>query len=83
MKVMCIKNGAWHSQQLGIVRDDKLSPSFGEICTVVEVLEDAYRLLEYPKNQIGNPTSFAKSRFIPLSEIDETELVNKKETVEQ
>lgn len=36
----------------------------------------SYKLYEFPP-----PYAFAKNRFIPLSEIDEMELVNEKELV--
>ncbi len=40
-----------------------------------------YQLSELSIALDGNPCSFSKRRFIPLSNIDELELVNKKEEV--
>lgn len=76
MKVICIdvsfsytRNGKPHKGA---------HPKEGEIVTVTgQDGEDYYFLLEYPT--IGKQKcSWIKSKFIPLSNIDETELVKEK-----
>lgn len=81
MTVICIKNGEWISEQIGVSK--KCNPSFGEPCTVVKENKDAYEIEEYPLNELGNPQQFLKKWFIPSSSIDETEMIReyKKELV--
>lgn len=52
-----------------------ISPEEGEIVTIMgqcSVFPNNYDIVEYPIDKNGTPQSFAKHRFIPLSEIDET-----------
>lgn len=69
MKAMCI-NGQWYSLTEGRAYDD---PKYGEIVTVTDEIKFWnslwYALEEYPAR------SFNADGFIPLSEIDETEMV--------
>jgi hypothetical protein len=56
-------------------------PKFGEVVNVsqCDVRDDHYDVQEYPLDINGNPQSIAKYRFIPLSDIDETELIKERE----
>lgn len=76
MKVMCIKNGLWKSKLLGF---GTFGPSFGDICTVNSVDGDDYWLNEWPTNEAGTPTTWHKKNFIPLSNIDEMELLEQRQ----
>lgn len=80
MKVMCIKNGEWLDDSYGSNFD--LYPSFGEIVTASQcpVYSDCFDLKEYPTDG-RRPTSWLKIHFIPLSTIDETELIKEREEV--
>ncbi len=74
MKVMCIDDRFLH-------KGEGEEPSIGEIVTVAgqcEVYPDNWDISEYPTDYIGNPWSFRKNLFAPLSDIDENELVNHK-----
>lgn len=77
MKVMCIKDGQWRGKLTG---DPAEGPKYGEVVTVVDEVttsdKDVYILQEYP-----DARGYAKKRFIPLSDIDETELVSEREAV--
>lgn len=77
MKVICIQD-KWRTFLGPSTTPD---PKFGEICTVskswVNIGVPVYNLLEY-SHQIGG---YCQSCFIPLSEIDEMELVNEKAEV--
>lgn len=80
MKVMCISN-SWYSMMYNEYNND--GPKYGEVCTVVSEICDAYILNEYPKDAYGGDQAFSKPNFIPLSSIDETTFQRnyKKETV--
>lgn len=72
MKVMCIKNGQWTTQ---------IGPKFLETVTVkgqCPVYPEAWDIVEYPINGRGRQTSFSKKYFIPILEIDETELAEQR-----
>jgi len=73
MKVMCIDDK--------FVFYDGSEPKYGEIVTAsqCQVYNECYDLAEYPKDSFGMIQSFKKIRFIPLSDIDETELVKERE----
>lgn len=75
MKVMCIDDKPMDSR--GIY------PKFGEIVTVSQcpIFPQNYDVAEYPNGKDGNPQSMRKTRFIPISDIDETELVKERELV--
>lgn len=72
MKVLCIKPDTW------IANDGKppFGPSYMETCTVIDENGDYYVLAEYEAHPIDDwPVCYHKRHFIPLSEIDETELI--------
>lgn len=77
MKVICIDDSKWHN--------DSRCPSFSEICTVEKSFlspsngSPVYSFFEYPTEPPSIYRCFAQQFFIPLSDIDETELVNEKE----
>ena len=77
MKVMCVKAGAWNG---ACIKECKphIAPSFGEICTVVgrEVTGSVtyYNLEEYG----GLENFWNSNHFIPLSDIDELELIEQR-----
>jgi hypothetical protein len=78
MRVICIDNrdGKW-----GVA--SKLLKE-GEIYTAIDCSTDntCYRIYEIPVDPSDNITIFFKKyRFIPLSEIDEKELVKERELV--
>lgn len=79
MKVICIDDRKWHS--------NSRCPVFGEVCTVEKSFispvseTPVYSFYEYPTVPPHVLRCFAQKFFIPLSEIDETELVNVKEDV--
>ncbi len=74
-RVLCIKMGEW--RYLGGMINGK-GPHFGEILTVEKEFVNfgvpVYVLAEYPESDGG----YDKSRFIPLSNIDEKELSTNK-----
>jgi len=74
MKVICID--ASRGKVYGNIPEFKE----GEILTAkqCEIYSIAYTILEYPNNLDGIPVSWLKERFIPLSEIDEMELIEKR-----
>jgi len=78
MRVMCIKNGLWLSEQVGL---NPFGPSFGEIVTVTEVDGDKYYLKEWPTNSKGRIANWHSKNFVPLSTIDETELLEQREAI--
>lgn len=73
MKVLCIKPDIW------IANDGKppFGPSYMETCTVVgEHGIEYYVLAEYLTHPVdGWPVCYNKKHFIPLSDIEETELI--------
>lgn len=74
MKVMCIRDD---------FKEKTNNPSVGEILTASQncVYPQAYDIHEYLIDFDGTPQCFLKSYFIPLSAIDETELVKERELV--
>lgn len=79
MKVMCVTdnfiNRKYNKKAINC-------PKFGEIVTVLSLNEKGYYyLLEYPKDDYGNNAVFNSSKFIPLSNIDEKELIKERELV--
>ena len=66
-----------------VVNPDVIMPKYmeevnGEQC---DVYEDGYDILEYPVDIYGFPQSIAKEHFIPLSDIDEEEMLEKRDVV--
>lgn len=76
LQVMCVKKDEWAN---------KGGPTYGEVCEVIEVYDgDSYILEGYEYNKHdGVPEAFRMKYFIPLSDIDETEMGRnyQKETV--
>jgi len=75
MRVMCIKEGKWTSGFPG--------PQYGDVCdaSTSPVWPDFYIIPVYAITPDGRRRHLAKDKFITLSEIDETELVNQRENV--
>jgi hypothetical protein len=77
LKVICINDSKWHNASR--------CPAFGEICTVENAIispfsnTPVYTLVEYPPIPPSTRRLFSQDYFLPLSDIDETELVNEKE----
>lgn len=74
MKVICIKQGKWKAND-GL---DGSGPKYLEECTVIGDAPNRsyYFLKEYEFSRIeGIREGFLKKGFIPLSSIDETEMV--------
>ncbi len=77
MKVMCIDDTHWFRPGLPC-------PEFGEVVTVCAAFtspyngEDVYAFVEYPLILGLKFRTFSQKYFAPLSDIDETELVNEK-----
>lgn len=68
MRVLCItKNGFTGN-----------GPTFGEVLEVAEELENSYKLMGYVYANEGFISWYPKKSFIPLSEIDETELLTQR-----
>lgn len=68
MKVTCIDDSP------GVNTGQKPPFKFGEILTAYSINSFAVQILEYPYSLVtGNQKSWNKSRFVPLSDIDETE----------
>lgn len=74
MKVMCIKDD-WNPK-------DGSEPIFGEIVTASQstIYSGAYSIFEYLLDKNGKSQHFIKEGFIPLSDIDETELIRERKT---
>lgn len=84
MKVFCINDNGWYFDKKIIFWNRIIEcdgPSYGDINTVTsEYYKEGklyYDLLEWPPK--SNDDGFEADCFIPLSEIDETEMVNSKE----
>ncbi len=75
MKAMCINDN--------VVNTIGIYPKVGEVLTVKQsdFYPDNYVVLEYPIDKSGHHQSFGKYRFIPLSDIDETELIKERELI--
>lgn len=81
MKVLCIYSGPWVDP---FTKAPFKGPVYGETCSVIEtkVLNGkiGYRLEEYSLKVSNNmPAYYRSTKFIPLSDIDETELVKERE----
>lgn len=79
---MCISNENYH----GLTTENIPSPEIGDIVTVIGEgifcgVVDCYKLLEYTCPSPIYEWGFDKRNFAPLSDIDETELVNEKQEV--
>ena len=72
--MMCIKDD-WNHK-------DGSEPIFGEIVTASQstIYSGAYSIFEYPLDKNGKSLHFMKEGFIPLSDIDETELIRERKT---
>jgi len=77
MKVICIAKSKWSCKNNP---NDNTGPSFGEIVTASndETNDNYYNLNEYPLDKAGNIASYNKHFFIPLSTIDEPELLEQR-----
>lgn len=79
MKVICIDDTKWYK--------DFGCPSFMEVCTVSGSYvsphsgESVYSFFEYPPPVGHDFRHFSQKYFAPISDIDNTETVNKKEEV--
>lgn len=74
MKVMCIAyelDGDW---LLSSTNRACIGPNYGEVCTVIGKDKYGYLLSEYPVGE-GYPPDC----FIPISNIDETEIAKERE----
>jgi hypothetical protein len=76
MKVMCIDGTPSKNSNV-------IDIPFGRIVTVAGEAgfnqgEDHFFILEYPRSKSGKKAAYTKRRFAPLSEIDETELVEQR-----
>lgn len=89
MRVLCIVDSSWIEKKktwYGRMKwVDCKGPNYGDICTVVGSYYDEgdlyYLILEWcPKH---DHDGYIADEFIPLSEIDELELVNEKQLVNQ
>ena len=76
MKVMCIDDRP-------PLFSSAIMPKYGEIVTASQCTchYDCYIIAEYLFTIQGYPQSIPKKRFIPLSDIDETELIKERELV--
>lgn len=80
IKVICIDDNFFAPKYL---KTPKIHPKEGEICTVIETKPDGYYvLLEYLYTDIASGTpKWNPKKFIPLSNIDETELIKEREVL--
>lgn len=69
MKVVCIKDGQWHSTD----EPAKKYPSYGEVYTVVDSEKDGDATF-YIFAELAPDEAFYSRRFIPISDISETEM---------
>lgn len=73
-KVICIDDKHWHS--------DTKCPAFGEIVTIESSFaspvsgDPVYTFIEYPPEPPRMFRCFSQKYFAPLSDLDETALVN-------
>lgn len=81
MKVICIRDSdnVAYTRSGPVSTPDNMKVFCGEIYTVLDEVrgykgEMKYRLVERPRN-----SRYKKDQFIPLSDIDETQLINTKE----
>ena len=88
MKVFCINDFGWCVERNYFLFKREIDvdgPDYGDINTVLREYYSKgilyYELVEWHPEHPDD--GFQADCFIPLSEIDETELVNKKEIVEQ
>lgn len=74
MKLLCIKEGCWVNNFTG--RPTQKGPTYGEECLVLKTDEEGYYHIKgYEYDKWGFRRFFNPKYFIPLSEIDETEMV--------
>jgi hypothetical protein len=79
MKVMCIDDNFTCTEHK--IKATVTHPKVGEICTIIDRWESgSYVLAEY-KYYLGYECAWGCNKFIPLSDIDETELVKERELV--
>lgn len=91
MRVFCINSDGWIEKKKNLFGFgwarwvDCDGPTYGDTCNVVGSYWDEgllyYLLLEWPAQHTED--GFLADEFIPLSEIDELELVNEKQLVNQ
>ena len=74
MKVICIDATGHSAGFIPIPEGDIVNAS------QCPVHKDSYDILEYPVDCYGCPVSYKKYRFVPLSTIDETELIRERKT---
>ncbi len=77
MKAMCIKDGQWKNE----FGHNPNGPKYGEEVTIIGESEnhpDSWILFGYEYDSSGILHSYHKCHFIPLSEIDETELAEQR-----
>lgn len=74
MKVICI-DAANHIPSAIIIPE-------GEVVNVSQcpIYSNGYDVLKYPNDKNGRAISYRKTRFIPCSDIDETELLHQRQT---
>lgn len=73
MKVICIDGKPKHPMAIQLPEGAVLH------ATQCNYYPDCYDIIGYERGIDGRPISHRKIRFIPLSDIDETELVNEKQ----
>jgi len=74
MKVICIDG----IDKYGVPVIEEGVPLYATQCPIHY---DGFDILEYPTNSRGEVIAWKKSRFIPLSSKDETELIKQRESV--
>lgn len=79
MRAICIHTGAWIDND-GLIFT---GPEFGEdvYVTQCKVWHHNYNVQGYGVQPDGRIYSYRKENFIPLSDIDETELVTQKQEI--
>lgn len=79
MKALCIKEGGWVNHITG--KPTEKGPSYNEECVITGTDPHGWYLIKgYEFNLNGFRRSFKPSWFIPLSNIDETEMVREYKT---
>ena len=73
MRVLCIKNGPWRINDNGTISKGA-NPKYGEVCDVLNTKEVDGLRYEL-KGYFG---LYNAKQFIPLSDIDETELAEQR-----
>lgn len=75
MRVMCID---YFKDKTRLGYDCK-HPEMGKVYTVINENETGYQLGEMPTNSIGLNLFYIKKKFAPVSEIDETEILEERQ----